>query len=201
MQLAGADAARALPDQADDRQPLADRGRPPVRERARRGPLDRGQAHYPVVSSHNGTGGTWSPSELRRLYKLGGFAAVTPDTAPKLARKILTMARYDSPARLRRRRTRNRYQRFQRASRSAPGRGAPPAALSVPVLRRQRHLRARAHRHADVRPQQGRRRAVRADRRPDRGHGAHEDGRRALPLLFNSAQAYVDMWRGAFRHK
>jgi hypothetical protein len=35
-------------------------------------------AHYPLISSHNGTGGAWTPSELTRLYKLGGYASVTP---------------------------------------------------------------------------------------------------------------------------
>ncbi|HEY1567930.1 MAG TPA: hypothetical protein VGF68_12965, partial [Solirubrobacteraceae bacterium] len=56
------------------------------------------QAHYPLVSSHNGTGGEWTPAELHQLYKLGGFAAVTPDVAPALAQKILTMAGNDKPA-------------------------------------------------------------------------------------------------------
>ncbi|MGH2896554.1 MAG: hypothetical protein ACRDPM_25235 [Solirubrobacteraceae bacterium] len=44
------------------------------------------------------TGGEWTPAELRELYKLGGFAAVTPDVAPTLAQKIVTMAQYDKPA-------------------------------------------------------------------------------------------------------
>jgi hypothetical protein len=49
-----------------------------------------------VVSSHTGTGGSWTPSELRRLYALGGFATSTPDTAPRLAEKILALRRYKS---------------------------------------------------------------------------------------------------------
>jgi microsomal dipeptidase-like Zn-dependent dipeptidase len=52
------------------------------------------KAHYPLISSHNGTGGVWTASELVRLFKLGGFAAVRPDLAPALARKILQMARF-----------------------------------------------------------------------------------------------------------
>ncbi len=52
------------------------------------------KAHYPLISSHNGTGGEWSPAELVKLYKLGGFAAVTPTEAPELAAKILKMASY-----------------------------------------------------------------------------------------------------------
>ncbi len=51
------------------------------------------RARYPLISSHNGTGGEWTPAELVRLYRLGGFAAVTPDVAPALATKILTIAR------------------------------------------------------------------------------------------------------------
>lgn len=41
--------------------------------------------HYPLISSHTGTGGTWTPAELRRLYALGGLAAATPGTTPPRA--------------------------------------------------------------------------------------------------------------------
>jgi len=46
------------------------------------------RVHYPLISSHNGTGGAWTPAQLRRLYALGGFVAVNADTAPRLARAI-----------------------------------------------------------------------------------------------------------------
>jgi len=49
------------------------------------------RAHYPLVSSHNGTGGTWTTAELQRLYRTGGFVAVTPAQAPDLAAKINRM--------------------------------------------------------------------------------------------------------------
>jgi microsomal dipeptidase-like Zn-dependent dipeptidase len=52
---------------------------------------------YPLVSSHNGTGGAWSAAQLTELYQLGGMAAVTPDTAPHLADKILALKRYRKP--------------------------------------------------------------------------------------------------------
>ena len=52
------------------------------------------QRHYPLVSSHTGTGGLWVPQELSRLYKLGGFATATIDDASKLAPKILSFKRY-----------------------------------------------------------------------------------------------------------
>jgi hypothetical protein len=45
---------------------------------------------YPVVSSHTGTGGSWTGGELRRLYRTGGFASATPAEAPALAAKILS---------------------------------------------------------------------------------------------------------------
>jgi hypothetical protein len=50
--------------------------------------------HYPLVSSHTGTGGLWTPDELRRLYAVGGFAAATIDDAAKLPGKILAFRRY-----------------------------------------------------------------------------------------------------------
>jgi microsomal dipeptidase-like Zn-dependent dipeptidase len=50
--------------------------------------------HYPLVSSHTNTGGFWTPSDLQRLYALGGFATARPDTADKLAQTILSFRRY-----------------------------------------------------------------------------------------------------------
>jgi microsomal dipeptidase-like Zn-dependent dipeptidase len=52
------------------------------------------RAHYPLVSSHNGTGGEWTAAELRKLHALGGYASVTPDQAPALAKKIVKMSRF-----------------------------------------------------------------------------------------------------------
>jgi hypothetical protein len=54
---------------------------------------------YPLVSSHTGTGGTWSASELRRLYAVGGFASATLADAARLPGKVLAFRRY-SPARV-----------------------------------------------------------------------------------------------------
>jgi microsomal dipeptidase-like Zn-dependent dipeptidase len=50
--------------------------------------------HYPLVSSHTNTGGLWTPGELRRLYRGGGFAAARPDAASKLPDAILSFRRY-----------------------------------------------------------------------------------------------------------
>lgn len=53
-----------------------------------------GRRDYPVVSGHTGTGGTWVPSELRKLYGGGGVGAATPARAADLAAKILDLSRY-----------------------------------------------------------------------------------------------------------
>jgi hypothetical protein len=64
-------------------------------ERARLTVLQMAEArHYPLVSSHTNTGGFWTPSDLQRLYALGGFATARPDTAEKLAQTILSFQRY-----------------------------------------------------------------------------------------------------------
>ena len=45
--------------------------------------------HYPLVSSHNGTGGAWTPSQLARLHGIGGYVSTnTPDTAGELGTRI-----------------------------------------------------------------------------------------------------------------
>jgi hypothetical protein len=64
-------------------------------ERARLTVLQMAEArHYPLLSSHTNTGGFWTPSDLQRLYALGGFATARPDTADKLAQTILSFRRY-----------------------------------------------------------------------------------------------------------
>ena len=64
-------------------------------ERARMRVLEIAQArNYPVVSSHTGSGGVWTESDLRRLYDVGGFATARPDNAAKLVRTILRFRRY-----------------------------------------------------------------------------------------------------------
>ena len=49
---------------------------------------------YPLVSSHTDTGGTWTGRDLRRLYAVGGFATARPDTARRLAARILELGRF-----------------------------------------------------------------------------------------------------------
>jgi microsomal dipeptidase-like Zn-dependent dipeptidase len=64
-------------------------------ERARLQVLQLAEArHYPLVSSHTNTGGIWTPSDLQRLYALGGFATARPAQAASLAKDILSFRRY-----------------------------------------------------------------------------------------------------------
>jgi microsomal dipeptidase-like Zn-dependent dipeptidase len=51
---------------------------------------------YPLVSSHTGTGGYWTPDQLRQLYALGGMAAARADAAPALAARIGELKSYRS---------------------------------------------------------------------------------------------------------
>src|SRR2546423_2336040 len=61
-------------------------------KRAREGaPEPGGGSHYPLVSSHTGTGGAWTPSQLKRLYAIGGLASARPDTATKLAGTVFRL--------------------------------------------------------------------------------------------------------------
>ena len=48
---------------------------------------------YPLVSSHTGTGGSWTRSELRRLRSVGGFATATIESPAALVRKLLAVQR------------------------------------------------------------------------------------------------------------
>jgi hypothetical protein len=50
--------------------------------------------HYPLLSSHNNTGGFWTADDLRRLHALGGYVSATPDEPARLAAKIDDLRRY-----------------------------------------------------------------------------------------------------------
>ena len=160
------------------------------------------KAHYPLISSHNGTGGEWTPAELRRLYSVGGFAAVTPDLAPALAQKILTMARYDKPA--------GAFVGIGLGTdtngfSSLPG--PRPDAKAHPL----RYPFTSYDGSATFARERTGTRAFDLNRDGVAHYGLVADliadmertsvGRRALPLLFNSAQAYVDTWQRAFDHR
>jgi microsomal dipeptidase-like Zn-dependent dipeptidase len=151
--------------------------------------------HYPVISSHNGTGGSWTPSQLRRLSAVGGLASVTPGTAPELVAKILRQARY---------RTRGRVAGIGIGTdtggfSSLPGPRADAAAhpLRYPfrayaggvTFRRERTGTRVFDLNTDGVAQYG----LMADLIADMRRVPH--GRRALALLFSSAEAYLEMWQ------
>ena len=159
------------------------------------------QAHYPLISSHNGTGGEWTAAELARLYRLGGFAAVTPDMAQPLTTKILQMARFE-----------NRSWYFGVgigtdtggfASLPGPRADATVNPLHYPFRSfdgkvtfvaeqtgsRTFNLNSDGVAHYGLLPD------LLAD--IERGPG----GRRALSLLFRSAEAYLETWQRAVAHR
>ena len=159
------------------------------------------KAHYPLISSHNGTGGEWTPAELRELYKLGGFAAVTPDVAPALAHKILTMSRYDKPA--------NGFIGVGLGTdtngfNSLPG--PRPDAKAYPL----RYPFTSYDGSATFTRERTGTRTFDLNRDGVAHYGLVADliadmqrtsaGKRALQLLFHSAQAYIDPWQRAFDH-
>jgi hypothetical protein len=66
-------------------------------EWARESVLRMARRHrYPLVSSHTGTGGYWTPHQLHLLYSLGGMAAARADAAPALASRIEELGNYRS---------------------------------------------------------------------------------------------------------
>ena len=159
------------------------------------------KAHYPLVSSHNGTGGEWSPAELLELYKLGGFAAVTPTEAPELATKILNMAKY---------RDRSRYlgvgigtDTGGLSSLPGPRADAVQHPLRYPfksydgkvTFTREVTGTRTFDLNTDGVAQYGLTADLLADMQQQPG------GRQALALLFRSAEAYLETWQRAFSHR
>jgi microsomal dipeptidase-like Zn-dependent dipeptidase len=159
------------------------------------------KAHYPLISSHNGTGGEWTPKELIRLYRLGGFAAVTPDIAPRLAAKILAMAKFKAPGRFFAVGLGTDTNGFS----SLPG--PRPSAVGRPLrypfksydgsvtFTRERTGTRTFDLNRDGVAQYGLIPDLLADMQRTSA------GRRALALLFNSAEAYVETWQRAFDHR
>ena len=159
------------------------------------------KAQYPLISSHNGTGGEWSPAELLALYKLGGFAAVTPTEAPELATKILTMAKY---------RDRSRYfgvgigtDTGGLSSLPGPRADAVQDPLRYPfksydgkvTFAREVTGTRTFDLNTDGVAQYGLMADLLADMQQQPG------GRQALALLFRSAEAYLETWQRAFSHR
>jgi microsomal dipeptidase-like Zn-dependent dipeptidase len=152
---------------------------------------------YPLVSSHTGTGGFWTPSDLRRLYALGGFVTARPDQAPELADSIVSLCGFQP-----------------RGHRSGVGLGTdtggfselpgPADGIQDPLKYPFRSFKG------DVRFTRERTGTRTFDLNTDgvAQYGQFADlladvqrqkhGRRALPVLFRSAEAYLDTWGRAY---
>jgi hypothetical protein len=156
--------------------------------------------HYPLVSSHTDTGGLWTQSDLRRLYRLGGFATARLDSAPALASKILSYRTY---------RRQGRY--------FGVGIGTDTGgfnALPGPPSSGSSKLRYPFHAYlCSVRFKRQRTGQQRYDLNQDGvAHygliadliaemGQTRKGKRATAVLFRSAEAYLEMWKRATAHR
>lgn len=154
-----------------------------------------------VISGHNGTGGSWTPAELTKLYRLGGFAAVTPDQAPALAAKIASMSRYRRGSRLFGVGIGTDTGGF--ASLPAPRSDAAKRPLRYPfksydgkvTFTRERTGQRTFDLNHDGVAHYGLMADLLADMRQAPG------GRKALALLFRSAEAYLETWQRAVSHR
>jgi microsomal dipeptidase-like Zn-dependent dipeptidase len=154
------------------------------------------QKGYPLVSSHTGTGGEWTPAQLARLHRLGGLATVRPGIAPEVTSEL------------------------RRLERSAPdgavalgsdtgGFSALPGPRPDAAAKPLRYpFRSFACKVRFVRQRSGERSY---DLNVDgvAHYGLFADliadverqprGRRALRPFFRSAEAYLEMWEAAYR--
>jgi microsomal dipeptidase-like Zn-dependent dipeptidase len=169
-------------------------------ERARLTVLNMAEKRdYPLVSSHTGTGGFWTPSDLRRLYALGGFVTARPDQAPELADSIVSLCGFQPGG-----------------HRSGVGLGTdtggfselpgPADGIQNPLSYPFRSFKG------DVKFTRERTGTRTFDFNKDgvAQYGQFADlladvqrqkrGKRALPILFKSAEAYIDTWRRAYEH-
>ncbi len=154
-----------------------------------------------VVSGHNGTGGSWTPAELTKRYRLGGFAAVTPDQAPALAAKIVSMSRYRQGSRLFGVGIGTDTGGF--ASLPGPRSDAAQRPLGYPfksydgkvTFTRERTGQRTFDLNHDGVAHYGLMADLLADMRQGPG------GRKALALLFRSAEAYLETWQRAVLHR
>jgi Membrane dipeptidase (Peptidase family M19) len=169
-------------------------------ERARLTVLKMAEArHYPLVSSHTDTGGRWTASDLRRLYALDGFATATLSDAAELPRRILRFRPY-----------RGRGHVFgvglgtdTGGFNDLPGPRADasqnplryPFRLGGVRLVRERTGTRTFDLNTDGVAHYGLVPDLIADMRGQRR------GKAATRLLFRSAEAYLETWRAAFRHR
>jgi microsomal dipeptidase-like Zn-dependent dipeptidase len=153
---------------------------------------------YPLVSSHTGTGGEWTDAQLRQLYNLGGIASATPDTAPGLAAKLTKLTSF---------RSKRHYFGIGLGTDTGGFSSLPDPRADAGVTPLQYPFRSFDGRVTFGRQRSGTRTfdlntdgvahyGLIADLIADvQQHG----GAAALRPLFHSAEAYLDMWRLAYR--
>jgi microsomal dipeptidase-like Zn-dependent dipeptidase len=154
-------------------------------------------AHYPLLSPHTDIGGAWVPADLRRLNALGGLATTTLDSAAKNVKRILQLTRYRSP----------RYyfgvgygtDTGGFATLPAPDASERPLKYPFREFNGVRFVREHTGRKAfDFNRDGVAHYGLMADLIAQMQHQRH--GRRALPLLYRSAEAYLELWQRAWRH-
>ncbi len=169
-------------------------------ERARERVLKIADRHdYPLVSSHTGTGGSWTDGELRTLYRLGGIATATPGQAPDLAQRILGFRKFSDGKHPFGVGIGSDTGGFS----SLPGAPAPGDEISYPFegyrsgveFRRQRTGERTFDLNTDGVAHYG----LFADLLD--GVEAQPDGPAAMRTLFHSAEAYLQMWSLARSHR
>ncbi len=170
-------------------------------ERARLTVLNMAEKHdYPLVSSHTDTGGAWTPSDLRRLYALGGFATATPAESPELAEKILRPRPYRSPGRVFGVGLGTDTGGFSELPGPREDAGQDP--LKYPFRSYEGDVKFTRERSGqrtfDLNTDGVAHYGLFADLLADMQH--QKRGRKAMPVLFRSAEAYLDTWRRAYRH-
>ena len=157
--------------------------------------------HYPVVSSHTGTGGEWTGSQLRRLYAMGGLASATADAAPELTKKIARFRGYIGPG----------HNFCIGLGTDTGGFNAQPGPRPDAAAHPLRYpFKSYDGKVTFVRQRSGTR-AFDLNKDGVAHYGLWADvigdmltrqaSRNALPPLFHSAEAYLRMWDRAVRHR
>jgi microsomal dipeptidase-like Zn-dependent dipeptidase len=156
------------------------------------------RARYPVVSGHSDTGGEWTTKELRRLTAIGGIASQRLAAPAALAKAIVARQRYRSSEHYFGVGLGTDTGGFSTLP-AAPAAGTPPLAYPFRIdhsgvsFTRERTGERTFDYNTDGVAHYGLLPDLLADmqRQPE--------GRKAMGLLFRSAEAYLEMWELAQR--